>query len=49
VKPEEQSVLLKELGSPPVAMCSAERGTLLVLLAAGVLGDVVEHQAGNDR
>ena len=46
MKPEEQPVLLKELGSSPVAMCSAERGSLLVLLAAGALGDVLEHQAG---
>jgi hypothetical protein len=49
VKPEEQSVLLKELVSSPVAMRSAERGSLLVLLATGVLGDVLEHQAGDGR
>jgi hypothetical protein len=49
VTQEEQSVLLKELGSPPVAMRNAECGTLLELLAAGLLGDVVEHQVGDGR
>jgi hypothetical protein len=49
VTQEEQSVLLKELGSPPVAMRNAESGTLLELLAAGLLGDVVEHQVGDGR
>lgn len=40
---EKEAVLLKELGPVPMAVLRAEGGTLAVFVAAGVLGDVVEH------
>lgn len=49
MKAEKEPVLLKELGPVPVALLRAEGGTLAVLFAAGVLGNVVEHQAYHRR